>query len=78
MYPQHEKLNAVKDQSQTIGDFLEWLHSEKGIILTSYSNSNMNWPTPDLTAKERLMAEYFEIDLDALEAEKRMMLGMIQ
>ena len=32
-YQQHEKLNTVKDQSQAIGDFLEWLHSEKGIIL---------------------------------------------
>lgn len=74
-YPEHEKLNAVKDQSRAIGDFLEWLRSEKGIILASYGNSNMNWPTPDGTAKERLMAEYFEIELDELEAEKRVMLA---
>ncbi|TXH19655.1 MAG: hypothetical protein E6R03_00270 [Hyphomicrobiaceae bacterium] len=74
-YQQHEKLNTVKDQSQAIGDFLEWLHSEKGIILASYGNSDSNLLTPDGTAKERLIAEYFEIDLDALEAEKRAMLA---
>lgn len=74
-YQQHEKLNTVKDQSQAIGDFLEWLHSEKGIILASYGNSDSNLLTPDGTAKERLIAEYFEIDLDALESEKRAMLA---
>ncbi len=26
-YPEHEKLSAVKDQSQAIGEFLEWLES---------------------------------------------------
>lgn len=74
-YPQHEKLNTVKDQSQAIGDFLEWLHSEKGIILASYGNSNMNWLAPNGTAKDRLLAEYFEIDIDELESEKRAMLA---
>lgn len=73
-YPEHEKLNAVKDQSQAIGDFLDWLNSEKGIVLANYGNSDVAWLAPDGTAKERLLAEYFEIDLDKLEAEKRAML----
>lgn len=73
-YPEHEKINAVKDQSQTIGDFLDWIRREKGIVLANYGNSDVAWLAPDGTAKERLLAEYFEIDLDALEAEKRAML----
>jgi len=74
-YPQHEKLDAVKDLSQAIADFLDWLNSEKGIFLASYGNIDSNWLTPDITAKDRLLAEYFGIDLDALEAEKRAMLA---
>lgn len=27
-YPQHNKLEAVREQSQAIGEFLEWLDSE--------------------------------------------------
>ena len=76
-YQQHEKLNSVKDQSQAIADFLDWLNSEKGIILASYGNNDFDcpWPTAKGTAKDRLLAEYFEIDLDALESEKRAMLA---
>lgn len=35
-YPEHEKLEAVKDESQTIGEFLEWLLSEHGVTLCRY------------------------------------------
>lgn len=27
-YPEHEKLKAIKDQSQAIGEFIEWLKSQ--------------------------------------------------
>ena len=27
-YPEHEKLRAVKDRSQTIGEFVEWLEDQ--------------------------------------------------
>ena len=32
-YPEHEKLHVIKDQSQACGDFLDWLGSEKRIVL---------------------------------------------
>lgn len=76
-YPEHEKLNAVKEQSQSIADFLDWLNSEKGIFLASYGNGDSNWPIPVGIAKDRLLAEFFEIDLDAVESEKREMLRSI-
>ena len=32
-YPEHEKLHTVKDKSQMVGEFLEWLRNDKNIIL---------------------------------------------
>jgi predicted amidophosphoribosyltransferase len=31
-YPEHEKLKAVRDRSQCVGEFLEWL-AEKGLYV---------------------------------------------
>lgn len=30
-YPEHEKLSAIKDKSQAIGEFIEWLQNDKGV-----------------------------------------------
>lgn len=76
-YPQHEKLISIKDQLLAIADFLDWLNNEKVILLASYGNSDSNWLTPDGTAKDRLLAEYFEIDPVELETEKRAMLAKV-
>jgi len=35
-YPEHRKLEAVKDQSQVIGEFLEWVTTEKGWQFADY------------------------------------------
>lgn len=35
-YPEHEKLAAVKDRSQTIGEFLDWYQSEGGGVLAHW------------------------------------------
>lgn len=32
-YPEHVKLRAVADRSQTVGGFLDWLRTEKHLIL---------------------------------------------
>lgn len=32
-YPEHEKMAAVKDHSQAIGEFLEWLSSERELYI---------------------------------------------
>ena len=34
-YPEHDKLNEIRDRSQSIGEFLEWIQ-EKGVSLASY------------------------------------------
>ena len=35
-YPEHEKLARVKNHSQAIGQFLEWLQGEKDVFLQVY------------------------------------------
>jgi hypothetical protein len=35
-YPEHLKLEKVKDKSQTCGEFLEWLHDAQEIYLAHY------------------------------------------
>lgn len=73
LYPEHEKLEKVSDQSQAIGDFVEWLQSKYSIC--KYDEKRFGgtwWPvTLDL---QRTLAEYFGIDLQQLEFEKRLML----
>ncbi len=88
-YPEHEKLKAVRDKSQAIGDFLEWLRGTKGFRLARWEK------VPDESAlageceevdrlvqqsinTEEILAEYFKIDLTKLEQEKRAMLDSLR
>lgn len=48
-YPEHDKLMAVKDESQVIGSFLEWL-AEKGYKVsawTEFTETQYLWVWPD-------------------------------
>ncbi len=91
-YPEHDKLQKVRDNSQEIGCFLEWLNSTKQIHLAK-------WVDVEYTDEDRfgrpkkiirnelcvqptdinaILAEYFNIDLKKLEEEKRAMLDEIR
>jgi len=73
MYPEHRKLREIKDKSQCIGEFIEWLN-EEGMTVCEWSPGNIdNW-NPTSTSTNRLLARFFEIDLDKLEEEKLAML----
>ena len=75
MYPEHEKLQAIKDQSQVCGAFLEWL-------LRRYSFCTLNpvdayfYPTHIDVNSE--LAAYFDIDRNKIEDEKRAMLAELR
>lgn len=72
LYPEHAKLKAIADLSQSQGEFVDWLQ-EQGIVLAQYDDkSGMFWP--DHTPIQKLLAEYHGIDWRKLEAEKRAML----
>lgn len=72
-YPEHEKLKQIQRESQTIGEFIEWLESN-GMVVCEWTDGNCdNWMRTTLSTN-RLLAKFFDIDLDKLEAEKRQML----
>ncbi len=76
-YPEHEKMQAVKAESQAQGEFLDWLANVKGLTLCRLSDEPgyHDRLVPAYETIERLLAEYHDIDLDAIEAEKRAMLA---
>ncbi len=65
-YPECEKLGAVAQQSQIIEEFFEWLSETKGLVL---------WGDAEISGRgyttESLLAEFFDIDMEKVEAERQ-------
>jgi len=89
--PEHEKLHKVQEKSQAIGEFLEWLQGEKKYTICQYVDTigevdeegySRQFPVKGyvtiMERTERLLAEYFDINLDVLELEKRAMLDELR
>lgn len=73
-YPQHEKLRAIKDETQAAYEFIDWLQ-DQGIFLAQHVEGEYS---PVGTSMRELLAQWKEIDLDALENEKQQMLVEIR
>lgn len=63
-YPEHEKLKAVRDRSQAVGEFLEWLFGQ-GYAICRWRAAGDNGqppyvPVEDEEEYERLYEEFFE------------------
>lgn len=75
-YPEHTRQAAVLDQAQAIGQFLD----ESGYILAEhrqidgYSEEQL---MPVTLPVQVILARYFSIDLDKIEAEKRAMIAQM-
>lgn len=96
-YPEHEKLTAVKDRSQAIGEFIDWYQSEGGGVLAHWLKAEtcgncygepgvveecdhcegdgtveLEYPRlmNDQRPIEKLLADFFRIDLDKIAEEK--------
>ena len=79
-YPEHEKLTKVKDQSQTIGGFLESM-GEQGLVLAEYVAADEYSEArlvPVNKSINNILAQHFGIDLEKLEKEKLAMLDQIR
>ena len=71
--PQHDKLDALNNENQVVGEFLEWLKTEYTLAKwddTEYSSTLY----PVYLHTEDVLAEYYEIDIDAFWKEKDAML----
>ena len=73
-YPEHDKMLAVKDESQPIGEFIEWLYST-GYTIAKYSDIDDDncWGWPDDRGIEQWLADYFGVDLKVVADEKEAM-----
>jgi hypothetical protein len=69
-YPEHEKLTKIKNKSQAVGEFLEWLGG-CNVVLAKHTDHGLEI---DRRSIVDLLYEYFEIDPDTLEEEKQAML----
>lgn len=73
--PECKKLSAVRDESHKIGEFIDWLH-EQGIQLCEwmdYEDAPAQY-APTTQTSEKLLAKYFDIDLNKVERERRAIL----
>jgi hypothetical protein len=72
-YPEHDRLEAIKDESQAIGEFLEF-----GPGRLCEWNEDTEEFLPIYGPIETILAGYFDIDLVKIEAEKRAMLDKMR
>lgn len=75
-YPEHEKLKALNGANQTVGDFLSWL-TEEGYVIAQFDDLTDELFVP-YSSIESLLARFFGIDQDRLEAEKQAMLAQLR
>lgn len=75
-YPEYDKLAKISDQTQAIGEFMDWL-ADDGVFLARHEeNSKYAWPIHRPITD--LLAEWAGIDQNKIEAEKRQMLEAIR
>lgn len=75
-YPEHVKLAEISDKSQVVGEFVDWMVETKGIVLAQYVKDDMDHERlrPNWVPLMNLLAEFFDIDQNKIEQEKRAML----
>lgn len=78
-YPECDKMLAVQDKSQALGEFLDWLQEEKGVQLAYYPEGEeaTDELVPWRRRTEEILAEFFDIDLKKVEEERRVMLAKL-
>lgn len=75
-YPEHVKLRAVSNESQKIGNFLNWLLNEKNLTLCVAEPQRREVEyVPTTEGIDSLLGEYFDIDPKKLSEEKDAMVA---
>lgn len=81
--PELEKVIAVKETSQAIGKFLDWLEGEfeATVVEDVYDeeeDETNSVPVSLRLTREKLLALYFKIDLEKVEDEKQALLAELR
>ena len=72
-----EKKLQVREQCQTIGDFLSWLQDHRHVVLCQWGvdvDNRKEVLLPTGRTINQWLADYFMIDLEKLEEERRELL----
>lgn len=83
-FPEHEKLQKVKSQSQAIGGFLDWLNEQECsicklvVIRQNIMREDLFEWYPVCHSITKWLEKYFEIDGMKLDKEKKQMLAQLQ
>lgn len=80
-YPECEKMHKVAKETAAIGEFLEWLSENKKLTLCEYIegyDDTYDRYIPYHYQIEELLAEFFKIDLNKVEKERRQILEDIR
>jgi len=73
LYPECDKLLAVNAKCQIIGEFLEWLYMTENVQLAHYPEEG-NTLYPYNKPLNKLLASFFDIDMDKVEKERMAMI----
>lgn len=75
-----QKMYEVKEESELCGNFLEWLRSKYDMIDKSEPQEKSFIPIgySSYIDIEKLLAEYFDIDLDEVEREKEELINELK
>lgn len=77
--PMLDRMFAVKELSETCGDFLEWLMHRYDIFDPKVPRETLGYiGHGDYINKEQVLADFFSIDLEEAEKEKEMILRNLQ
>jgi hypothetical protein len=74
--PECEKLAGVAEESNKIGDFLDWMIDNTSFRVCEY-DSNEYFSSSHFQ-RELLLAQYFDIDLKKVEQERRSLLKWLR
>jgi hypothetical protein len=69
-YPECNKWASIQTEIRAIRSFLDWCHETHEVSLMSFDQRG----DPEIQGNEGLLREYFEIDSNKLEEERRRML----
>ena len=78
--PMLERMLEIRDQAQICGEFLDWFLCRYSVFdRRTKRESPVGYVTGsgDYINKERLLAEFFDIDLDEAEREKQAILSTL-
>ncbi len=72
------KMLAVRDHSQVIGEFIDWLSANGMTICRANGGLRGTLFHPVGIPTEELLAQHFGIDLEAVEVERRAVLAELR